>query len=368
MAAKPGIPGHHLALLDVLCCGLGAAVLLLMLLRQTPADAAPPAPPPPPPPMETLAAAQAAKAAAQERTAAARKALAAARAAAGTAEAQRRKSQEALRSAQELAQADEEKTKAAADGLEAALQRRAQGLAKEEQRKTRSRNLAGVQVKDDRVAVLLDASASMLHESIVQIVRLKAAPERVQRGASKWTRARDAARWALAQVPEGGRRILLLYSDQVMDPSGDPIYGARWTQQGDPGADAKMLRAQMEAVAPAGATDLKSALYALRRIRPKQLILITDGLPTLPGKTSLRKLAKCPRVNGPKHPIISAECRLSIFVDAVNNGGGQGLTGTQYDVVLLPLEGDAQAIDAYWHMAAWTGGRLLTPGPGWPQA
>ena len=365
MAAKPGIPGHHLALLDVLCCGLGAAVLLLMMLRQTPADAAPPAPPPP---MQTLEEAQAARAAALERTAAARNALAEARAAIEAAEAQRRKSQDELRSVQAQAQADEEKTKAAADGLEAALQKRAQGLAEEEQRKTRNRNLAGLQVKDDRVAVLLDASASMLHESIVQIVRLKAAPERVQRGASKWTRARDAARWALAQIPKGGRRALLLYSDRVMDPSGNPTYAARWTRQGEPDADAKMLRSQMEAVAPAGATDLKSALYALRRIRPKQVILITDGLPTLPGKTPLRKLAKCPNANSPKHPIISAECRLSIFVDAINNGGGQGLAGAQYDAVLLPLEGDAQAIDAYWHMAAWTGGRLLAPGPGWPEA
>lgn len=367
MAAKPGIPGHHLALLDVLCCGLGAAVLLLMMLRQTPADAAP-APPTPPPPMQTLDEAQAARAAALERAATARNALAEARAAAQAAQTQRRKSQEELRSVQAQAQADEEQTKAAADGLEAALQKRAQGLEEEEQRKTRNRNLAGLQVKGDRVAVLLDASASMLHESIVQIVRLKAAPKHVQRGASKWTRARDAARWALAQVPKGGRRTLLLYSDQVLDPSGNPIYAARWTRQEDPDADAKMLRDQLEAVAPAGPTDLKSALFALRRIRPKQVILITDGLPTLPGKTSLRKLAKCPRVSSPKHPIISAQCRLSIFVDAINNGGGQGLAGAQYDAVLLPLEGDAQAIDAYWHMAAWTGGRLLAPGPGWPEA
>ena len=336
-----------------------------MMLRQTPADAAPPAPPPP---METLEAAQTAHAVALERTAAARKELGEARATADAAKVQRRKAQEALQAAQTQAQSDEEKTKAAADGLEAALQKRAQGLAEEEQRKTRPRNLAGLQVKGDRVAVLLDASASMLHESIVQIVRLKAAPKPVQRGASKWTRARDAARWALAQVPKGGRRTLLLYADRVMDPSGNPIYAARWTRQGEPNADAKILRSQMEAVAPAGATDLKSALFALRRIRPKQIILITDGLPTLPGKTSLRKLSKCPRVNSPKHPIISAECRLSIFVDAVNNGGGQSLAGVQYDAVLLPLEGDAKAIDAYWHMAAWTGGRLLAPGPGWPEA
>ena len=70
----------------------------------------------------------------------------------------------------------------------------------------------------------------------------------------------------------------------------------RWERQGAPQQDAGNLRRQLDATAPEGATNLKAALQATARLSPspRQVLIITDGLPTLPGATPLRSLRAAP--------------------------------------------------------------------------
>ena len=40
--------------------------------------------------------------------------------------------------------------------------------------------------------------------------------------------------------------------------------------------------------------------------------------------------------------------------------------GVKTNIILLPLEGDPQAPQGYWHWAAATGGMMISPASSWP--
>ena len=365
--SRPAPPGRPLALLDVLCCGLGAAVLLLMVIRQAPpADA------------ETLAAqvaeAQAALLRAETETEDLRRLIQDAQ---EEAEAESRSLQTAQTrrdNAAELLRKSAKEAVLAERGAESErTQLRDEIAGREEQTPVREppqpKQLTGLRMAADRSLILLDRSASMLSRRIVDIVQLRASSAEAQASAHKWRTAKDAARWAMARIPKGGRRRLLAFSSAVTGLDGDlPHAGAvRWSIQGDPQEDSEAMRKGLEALLPNGPTDLKTALQAASRLvpLPRQILIITDGLPTLAGGTPLRSLKHCPRTDGPRAPIISSDCRVSVFIDATKVAEKR-LSGVRFDIILLPMEGDPNAAHGYWLMTGMSGGRLLTPAYGWP--
>ena len=224
-------------------------------------------------------------------------------------------------------------------------------------------------VNGDRVVVLLDSSASMLSSTLVEIIRLRASSPPVQLRADKWVSARGAAKWVVDRLPDGASYQVLTYSDVVRDNQGNPVTGAQtamWETKLET-ATKTHLNSLLDDLTPNGATDLKTALAVVAGIdpTPAQVILITDGYPTLPGNSSLNRLRGCSRAPHGQVPLISPQCRKSIFENALRVNR-RDLRGIRIDVVLYPLEGDSNAVHGYWELATSYGGRLLTPVPGWP--
>ena len=92
--------------------------------------------------------------------------------------------------------------------------------------------------------------------------------------------------------------------------------------------------------------------------------MITDGLPTK-GESQYRSLnpfSSCSSLTG-NAQTISGECRVKLFQQTINESGKRGV---QVDVILLPLEGDPDAVNQYWIWAATTGGLLISPASNWP--
>ena len=365
--------GFGLSFLDVLCCGLGSAVLLLLIVKHGPTDAA----------AEDRAYLAAQTSSVQERIAAAeqrrdglrqqllasRQALAA-RGASLDAAAERQRTG-AARQAELLAslQAERDRLQASADALRA-LQAEAAAEEREETPRSHAGQLTGLAIQDDRVAIFLDASASMLHRSLVEIIRLRASKSSLQRNAEKWQTAKQAALWAFDQLPEQSRFQFFTYAKGLRDLQGAPTDatgGLPWRTKGAKGADSQALRATLAPMRPAGATDLKQIFAAAAKLapKPKQMLIVTDGFPTLPGSTRLGRLRGCKTPKRGATAILSPSCRLSVFLDAVAVANKR-LAGVPMDVILLPLEGDANAVRGYWLLAALSGGRLLAPAHGWP--
>ena len=67
------------------------------------------------------------------------------------------------------------------------------------------RYLTGLALRGKRVLVLVDRSASMLDDDLVNVIRLRNSPEPARQAALKWRRAVDITNWIVAQLPQGFR-------------------------------------------------------------------------------------------------------------------------------------------------------------------
>ncbi len=231
-------------------------------------------------------------------------------------------------------------------------------------------HLGGLAVAQSRVVILLDRSASMLDRSLVEIVRLRVADPQTRLAAEKWSTARKAAEWIYSQVRDQGQFQFFSFSDSVVDISNNTLDATQtinWLEKGTTGIKLSDVRNTLANLHAEGPTNLELAFEAIANIRPRpnQVILITDGLPTVPESVGLGRIRGCPSPRGSSTPILSPRCRKGIFDRAVSTFH-RSFRSTEMNVILLPLDGDAQAMFSYWNLAANTGGRVLVPAAGWP--
>ena len=356
-----------LSFLDVLCCGLGAAVLLLLVVKHGPSQAEEEIG------LEqrieqTAAEIDARKSvigAAQSRITQAREDLASLSRA--------QDAQDSLASRQSGFLADARAQIGQQRSLLARMQNRlnnaqAEGAASRAL-PADSGHLAGVAIAEDRVVILLDRSNSMLSRSLVEIILLRAADEDTQNRARKWRLARASALWAFNRIPEGASYQLLAFSDQVTDFDNQVVSGQSvdWREKGEQAAENERGRDFLAHTMPGGPTNLRAALETAARLRPKpkQVLLVTDGLPTIPGDERLSRMKGCPNFARNRNVLLTPQCRQSIFEHSERFVAAL-LRSVRVDVILLPLEGDASSVQLYWQLASSTGGRLLNPASGWP--
>lgn len=208
--------------------------------------------------------------------------------------------------------------------------------------------LTGLNLGGRRIAILLDASASMLHEDLVNIIRLRnMAPER-QREAAKWRRALDTVDWLTAQLPIDANFQLITFNTQAQFVL--PETAGRWLEVADT-ASIEAASAALREQLPAGGTSLHNAFAALQQLpsTPDNIFLITDGLPTQGTRP-------------PRGTTISGGDRLRLFRDAV-----KALPkGVPVNIVLAPMEGDPMAASEFWQLAQITRGSFMSPAADWP--
>ncbi|MDA0824826.1 MAG: VWA domain-containing protein [Proteobacteria bacterium] len=218
--------------------------------------------------------------------------------------------------------------------------------------------LIGLRVKGSKIAVLVDASASMTDERLIDIIRRKNGAAAQKKEGPKWQRSRAILAWLLARVPDDSSVAVVAFSDSAKRLGGD-----RLVRGGDANGISRILADANELV-PHGATNLQVGLDLIAALRPSDLYLITDGLPTdgNSGYRSLSPFSDCSALWGGSSTI-SGACRARLFAHTVNS---VSLPGTKVNVILLPIEGDPQASVEMWKWTARTKGLLITPAATWP--
>lgn len=206
--------------------------------------------------------------------------------------------------------------------------------------------LTGLFVGGTHILVALDASASMLDRTIVQILRRRNMSKERQRAAPKWRRAQRIVEWICAQAPLESNFQIALYGEAARFPLGDD----GWRSSTDPAALGDALEAIAEVV-PAGGTSLEALMRAIAEMRPlpDNVFLVTDGLPTQSAA-------------GARGRTVTARQRQRLFEDAAKLVPPQ----VTFNVIMLPLEGDALASAAYWVLAANSRGTYMSPSEDWP--
>ena len=208
--------------------------------------------------------------------------------------------------------------------------------------------LTGLKLNGRRILILLDSSASMLDNSVVNIILRRNSSEYQQRMAPKWQKSQAIVQWVMANVPLTSDYQILTFNDQIS--AVDNGNTDQWHAVSD-GLQLEQHLRQLQAILPANGTDLRLAITTAMDMdpRPDNIFLITDGLPTLDGS---RK----------KKGTISGQQRLRLFDSATRLLD----PNIPVNIMLLPLEGDYLAAGAFWQLAVESNGAFITPTQDWP--
>lgn len=219
--------------------------------------------------------------------------------------------------------------------------------------------LIGLKVEGRRIALLIDSSASMTDEDLIDIIRRKNTSDAEKQRGPKWQRTIAIAEWLMARVPESSQVTLISYNSAAKQLAA----GDGWIA----GNNANGLNQALEGLrrtVPQGATNLEAGLSLARQMKPTDIYLVTDGLPTNGDSSykSLNPFADCSALWGDSAKI-SGACRAKLFQYTVKI---VDLGGAKINVVLLPIEGDPEAANLYWRWTANNRGIMISPAPEWP--
>jgi hypothetical protein len=208
--------------------------------------------------------------------------------------------------------------------------------------------LTGLRLGGENVLILLDSSASMLDESIVNIIRRRNMSDELKRTAPKWQRAVEISQWVIANLPLSSDFQVMTFNTQIKAVFGEEIN--EWHEV----SDRKALQEAINGIAkiiPGQGTNMAMVFQAAMDMqpRPDNIFLITDGLPTQDDKSS-------------NTGTVSGAERMKIF----NRSMDLILPGIPVNTLLLPLEGDTFAASAFWRLAIATRGAFVTPARDWP--
>ena len=208
--------------------------------------------------------------------------------------------------------------------------------------------LTGLNLGGHRIAILVDTSASMLANQLVNVIRLRNMDPAVQKQADKWVRTLNTDDWLTAQLPVNAQFQVLTFNTEAKPILADS--GGQWLEVADtPKLEAisTTLREQI----PAGGTSLHNAFAALAALPtpPDNIFLLTDGLPTQ-------------GTNPPRGSKISGNDRLKLFREAIRKLP----SGVPVNIILFPMEGDPMAASEFWQLARASSGSFLSPSTDWP--
>ena len=208
--------------------------------------------------------------------------------------------------------------------------------------------LTGLNLGGRRIVIMVDTSASMLANELVNIIRLRNMDPELQKQAGKWTRTLDTVDWLTAQLPVNAEFQVITFNTEAKSALAGTE--SQWLEVADtPKLEAISLA--LRGQVPAGGTSLHNAFDALAALPspPDNIFLVTDGLPTQ-GNSPPRSYKVSPRE------------RLKLFREATRRLP----PGAPVNVILLPMKGDPMAPSEYWQLARATNGSFLSPSPDWP--
>ncbi len=253
-------------------------------------------------------------------------------------------------------QAHVNKLKADLKSIEEELKRLRAGAKTQDDQGTRLRKFPGqgdrqyltdLKMGGRRIFILVDASASMLDETVVGIIRRRNLSNKEKLKSAKWRRAVATVNWLTTQLPPTSQFQIYAFNENA-SPLLEGTAGT-WLDAGN--VDQLNQAANgIRSVVPQKGTSLLNAITALRKMKPApdNIFLLTDGLPTMGSSKPWRKR-------------VSSDKRLSLFNAAIKE-----FPKAPVNIILYPMEGDPLAADAYWRLAKRTRGSFFSPSKDWP--
>jgi hypothetical protein len=208
--------------------------------------------------------------------------------------------------------------------------------------------LTGLKLGGERVLILVDGSASMLADTVVNAVRRRNMDDEQKKQSPKWQWTLRTVEWLVAQLPASSRFQIYIFNisaePALIDSKGE------WLDAADSLVMEEAI-AGLRQYSPGSGTSLTNGFGAIADFedRPDNVFLLTDGLPTQ-GK------------NPPKKYMVSGGQRRSYFLAAMK----EFPRGVPLNTILFPMEGDPEAAALFWQTALDTDGAFIAPSRDWP--
>ncbi len=208
--------------------------------------------------------------------------------------------------------------------------------------------LTGLKLDGKRTLILVDRSASMLDDTIVNVIRRRNMADAEKLRSVKWRQAVATVDWLTAQIRPGTEFQIYMYNNTA-----EPVIkgsGGTWLKADD-GAQLTEAVRVLRGTLPDKGTNLRAAFAVATQLQPNpdNIILLADGLPTMDEPTTNRA-------------VVSANQRLDLFREATRELPGN----VPLNILLFPMEGDYEASIAYWVLSAQSGGSLISVSRDWP--
>lgn len=200
----------------------------------------------------------------------------------------------------------------------------------------------------ERVLILLEASGGMFDTSVEQARSWSKKSPSSKQQAPKWQSAVKATEWILAQLSPPTQ--YQIYTFNKTTQSVLPATTGSWLDLKDQTKLSAVVDALRAAVPQQGA-NLERAFSSSRDLKPRpdNIILITDGLPTLSDSI-------------PAGIVVNPTVRQRMFQAAVQNLP----IAVPVNTLLFPMSGDPDAAAYYWRLACRTNGAFICPAKDWP--
>jgi hypothetical protein len=208
--------------------------------------------------------------------------------------------------------------------------------------------LTDLKMGGKRVFILVDVSASMLADTIVEIIRKRNLKDEKKLKSEKWQQAVTTIDWLITHLPLTSRFQVYTFNESA-SPLIEGTSGS-WLDAGNVDRLNETVD-RLRKVVPQKGTSLVNAVNALTKMKPRpdNIFLLTDSLPTMGTGKPWGK-----RVSGKK--------RLKLFSEAARKLP----EGVPVNVILYPMEGDPLAASVFWRLAAETNGSFFCPSRDWP--
>lgn len=208
--------------------------------------------------------------------------------------------------------------------------------------------LTGLKLGGRHTLILVDRSASMLDDTIVNIIRRRNMSTAAKLRAVKWRQVVSSVDWLTAQFLPGSEFQIYMFNDKTKPviKGSDGV----WLKADDSAQLDEAVRVLRRTV-PENGTNMLSAFAVVSTLtpRPDNIILLADGFPTMDGIS-------------PDSRTVSGRERRNLFYSALR----ELPSGIPVNIFLYPLEGDYQAPMAYWLLAYNSGGSFISVSRDWP--
>ncbi len=208
--------------------------------------------------------------------------------------------------------------------------------------------LTGLKLGGRRTLILVDRSASMLDNEIVNIIRRRNMSIDDKLRAVKWRQVVASVDWLTAQFLPGSEFQIYMFNNKA-----EPVIKGSdgvWLKADDAAQLDEAVRV-LRRTPPENGTNMKAAWEVVSKLTPlpDNIILLADGLPTMDKETTGQKT-------------VSGRERYRMHFNALR----ELPPGIPVNIFLYPLEGDYEAPIVYWVLAYRSGGSFISVSKDWP--